>query len=39
MKLATYRVVGTDRVGLVHDHDSRLFDLAAAATRAAQAAF
>ncbi|MBR1220316.1 fumarylacetoacetate hydrolase family protein [Bradyrhizobium sp. U87765 SZCCT0131] len=34
MKLATYRVGGTDRVGLVHDHDSRLFDLAAAATRA-----
>ena len=33
VKLATYRHAGAERVGLVHDADSRLFDLAAAATR------
>ncbi|HEX2552663.1 MAG TPA: fumarylacetoacetate hydrolase family protein [Microvirga sp.] len=35
MKLATYRVSGgSPRIGLVHDRDRRLFDLAAAAARA-----
>jgi 2-keto-4-pentenoate hydratase/2-oxohepta-3-ene-1,7-dioic acid hydratase in catechol pathway len=36
MKLATYRSHGVERVGLVHQADSRLFDLAAAADRAGQ---
>ena len=34
MKLATYRSNGSNRVGLIHDGDSRIFDLAAAAERA-----
>lgn len=34
MKLATYRSGGTDRIGLVHQADSKIFDLAAAALRA-----
>jgi 2-keto-4-pentenoate hydratase/2-oxohepta-3-ene-1,7-dioic acid hydratase in catechol pathway len=38
MKLATYRSHGVERVGLVHQGDSQLFDLAAAATRADQPA-
>ncbi|MBC7577943.1 fumarylacetoacetate hydrolase family protein [Tardiphaga sp.] len=33
MKLATYRTAGHDKVGLVHSHDSGLFDIAAAAAR------
>ena len=33
MKLATYRAAGHDKVGLVHSHDSGLFDIAAAAAR------
>jgi len=33
MKLATYRIGGQDKVGIVHADDSRLFDLAAAAGR------
>ena len=33
MKLATFRSSGRDRIALVHSHDSRLFDLAAAAER------
>jgi len=33
MKLATYRAGGAERVGLVHDNDTRIFDLAAAASR------
>src|SRR4051794_13595689 len=33
MKLATYRANGQDKVGLVHDNGTRLFDLAAAAAR------
>ncbi|MGO4716199.1 fumarylacetoacetate hydrolase family protein [Bradyrhizobium sp. 2TAF24] len=37
MKLATYRVGGAERVGLVHDNDTRIFDLAAAALRAGKA--
>jgi len=37
MKLATYRLNGSDRIGLVHAGDSKLFDLAAAAERAGKA--
>ncbi|WP_050386523.1 fumarylacetoacetate hydrolase family protein [Bradyrhizobium pachyrhizi] len=37
MKLATYRSGGRERVGLLHGHDSRLFDVAAAAHRAGAA--
>ena len=33
MKLATFRSSGRDKIALVHSHDSRLFDLAAAADR------
>jgi 2-keto-4-pentenoate hydratase/2-oxohepta-3-ene-1,7-dioic acid hydratase in catechol pathway len=33
VKLATYRTAGHDKVGLVHSHDSGLFDIAAAAAR------
>lgn len=33
MKLATFRVSGRDRIGIVHDNDARVFDLAAAAAR------
>jgi len=33
MKLATFRSGGTEKVGLVHDRDVRLFDLAKAAGR------
>lgn len=33
MKLATFRSAGQDKVGLVHAHDSQVFDLAAAAVR------
>ncbi|MDR3468881.1 MAG: fumarylacetoacetate hydrolase family protein [Xanthobacteraceae bacterium] len=38
MKLATYRNGGTERVGLVHQADTRVFDLAAAAQCAGQSA-
>jgi 2-keto-4-pentenoate hydratase/2-oxohepta-3-ene-1,7-dioic acid hydratase in catechol pathway len=34
MKLATYRSRGVDRVGLVHQGDTQIFDLAAATDRA-----
>jgi 2-keto-4-pentenoate hydratase/2-oxohepta-3-ene-1,7-dioic acid hydratase in catechol pathway len=34
MKLATYAMHGMARIGIVHDHDERVFDLAAAAARA-----
>jgi len=37
LKLATYRVAGQEKVGLVHQHDHKLFDLAAAAARAGAA--
>lgn len=37
MKLATYRANGGERVGVVHDGDRRIFDLAAAAQRAGAA--
>jgi 2-keto-4-pentenoate hydratase/2-oxohepta-3-ene-1,7-dioic acid hydratase in catechol pathway len=37
MKLATFRAGGRCRVGLVHDNDSRMFDLAAASERAGRA--
>lgn len=33
MKLATYRSSGQDKIGIVHDGDRRIFDLAAAAAR------
>lgn len=33
MKLATFRADGSERIGIVHDGDRRLFDLAAAADR------
>jgi 2-keto-4-pentenoate hydratase/2-oxohepta-3-ene-1,7-dioic acid hydratase in catechol pathway len=33
VKLATFRLDGQEKVGLVHGNDSRLFDLAAAANR------
>jgi 2-keto-4-pentenoate hydratase/2-oxohepta-3-ene-1,7-dioic acid hydratase in catechol pathway len=33
VKLATFRSGGREKIGLVHDNDSRLFDLAAAADR------
>jgi 2-keto-4-pentenoate hydratase/2-oxohepta-3-ene-1,7-dioic acid hydratase in catechol pathway len=33
VKLATFRSGGEEKIGLVHDDDSRLFDLAAAADR------
>ncbi len=33
MKLATYRTSGREKIGLVHNGDSQLFDLAAAADR------
>jgi hypothetical protein len=33
VKLATFRSSGRDKIALVHSHDSRLFDLAAAADR------
>ena len=33
MKLATFRSSGQEKIALVHSHDSRLFDLAAAADR------
>jgi len=33
VKLATFRSGGRERIALVHSHDSRLFDLAAAADR------
>lgn len=33
MKLATFRSAGQEKVGLVHAHDSQVFDLAAAAVR------
>ncbi|MEY2505031.1 MAG: hypothetical protein QOG27_1311 [Verrucomicrobiota bacterium] len=33
MKLATFRSAGREKVGLVHESDSKLFDLAAAASR------
>ena len=33
MKLATFRSGGREKIGLVHSHDSRLFDVAAAADR------
>jgi 2-keto-4-pentenoate hydratase/2-oxohepta-3-ene-1,7-dioic acid hydratase in catechol pathway len=33
MKLATFRSGGREKIGLVHNNDSRLFDLAAAAER------
>jgi 2-keto-4-pentenoate hydratase/2-oxohepta-3-ene-1,7-dioic acid hydratase in catechol pathway len=33
MKLATFRVSGRDKTGIVHDNDARVFDLAAAAAR------
>ncbi|WP_158813812.1 fumarylacetoacetate hydrolase family protein [Methylocapsa sp. S129] len=33
MKLATFRRDGSERIGLVHSSDARLFDLAAAAAR------
>lgn len=40
MKLATYRIGGQDKVGIVHANDSSIFDLAAAAGRdAANPAF
>jgi 2-keto-4-pentenoate hydratase/2-oxohepta-3-ene-1,7-dioic acid hydratase in catechol pathway len=34
MKLATFKSGGIERVGIVHDNDSRLFDVAQAAQRA-----
>ncbi|MDB5618197.1 fumarylacetoacetate hydrolase family protein [Tardiphaga sp.] len=34
MKLATFRTNGQDKVGLVHQNDTKLFDVAAAASRA-----
>ncbi len=34
MKLATFRSSDHDKIGIVHDGDRRIFDLAAAATRA-----
>jgi len=34
VKLATYQSGGREKIGLVHRHDQRLFDLAAAADRA-----
>src|SRR5882757_9389256 len=33
MKLATFRSSGREKIGLVHNNDSRLFDLAMAAER------
>jgi 2-keto-4-pentenoate hydratase/2-oxohepta-3-ene-1,7-dioic acid hydratase in catechol pathway len=36
MKLATYVMHGMARIGIVHDHDERVFDLVAAAGRAGQ---
>ncbi|UZE50533.1 fumarylacetoacetate hydrolase family protein [Rhodopseudomonas sp. P2A-2r] len=33
MKLATYRSGGQEKVGVVHQHDQKLFDVAAAASR------
>ena len=33
MKLATFRSGGKEKIGVVHSHDSRLFDLATAADR------
>jgi 2-keto-4-pentenoate hydratase/2-oxohepta-3-ene-1,7-dioic acid hydratase in catechol pathway len=36
VKLATFRSDGREKIGLVHDNDSRLFDLAAAAEREAK---
>ncbi|MGP8120406.1 MAG: fumarylacetoacetate hydrolase family protein [Xanthobacteraceae bacterium] len=36
MKLATYRSQGVERVGLVHQADAQVFDVAAAADRAGQ---
>jgi len=36
MKLATYRSGGLERIGIVHQADSRVFDLAAAAHRAGE---
>jgi 2-keto-4-pentenoate hydratase/2-oxohepta-3-ene-1,7-dioic acid hydratase in catechol pathway len=33
VKLATFRSAGLDKVGLIHAHDSQVFDLAAAAVR------
>ena len=33
MKLATFRSSGRDKIGIVHDSDSRIFDLDAAAVR------
>ncbi len=33
MKLATFRANGQDKVGIVHHNDSRIFDVAAAASR------
>jgi 2-keto-4-pentenoate hydratase/2-oxohepta-3-ene-1,7-dioic acid hydratase in catechol pathway len=33
VKLATYRAAGQEKVGLVHQHDRKLFDVAAAAGR------
>lgn len=37
MKLATYRSGGRDRIGLIHQDDTRIFDVAAAAERAGRA--
>lgn len=37
MKLATYRSGGRDRIGLIHQDDTRIFDVAAAAERAGPA--
>ena len=37
MKLATFRSSGHDKIGIVHDDDRRIFDLAAAAARAGMA--
>ena len=33
MKLATFRSAGREKIGLVHERDTRLFDLASAADR------
>jgi len=37
MKLATYSVAGTPRIGIVHDDNRRVFDLAHAAALAGSA--
>jgi 2-keto-4-pentenoate hydratase/2-oxohepta-3-ene-1,7-dioic acid hydratase in catechol pathway len=37
VKLTTFRSGGQDKIGIVHDNDSRIFDLDAAATRAGAA--